>query len=113
MTDELPEHSHSAFWPVLILLVALAISGFYQLYVLLSQRSAINQQYANATAPGNLDKAKAAQNQLLSLWKDLNSVAEKDTNAASIVREVKQSGLIRENPTAPGGTNVAPANPTP
>jgi len=102
-----PERTYSAFWPMLIFLVAFIISSFYQLYEVLEHRSAVNKQYDMESV--NLPKAQAAQTQLVSLMNDLLATAAKDANAAQIVREAKQAGIIRDR--APGSTNAAPANP--
>ena len=108
MSEEYPERSYSAFWPVLILLVAFAISYFYQLFEVISQRSAIDRQYAQL-AP-DISKAQAAQDRLVALMKDLVATSAKDPNAARVVQAAKQAGIIRERPAA-ASTNAAPANP--
>ena len=108
MSDDQNERSYSAFWPVLILLTAFAISYFYQLYEVISQRGMIDRQYEQL-AP-SLPKAQAAQDRLVALMKDVVATSARDPNAALIVREAKQAGIIRERP-APASTNAAPANP--
>jgi hypothetical protein len=107
MSDENSERSYSAFWPVLILLAAFAGSYFYQLFEVISQRSMIDKQYAQMEP--NISKAQAAQDRLVKLMQDLVATSAKDPNAARIVNEAKQAGIIRERPAA--STNTAPANP--
>jgi hypothetical protein len=108
MSDENPERSYSAFWPVLILLAAFAVSYFYQLFEVISQRSMIDKQYAQMEP--NISKAQAAQDRLVKLMQDLVATSAKDPNAARIVNEAKQAGIIRERPPT-ANTNAAPANP--
>jgi hypothetical protein len=106
MADEFEEPQYSAFVPILIFLIAFAISGFYQVYEVLLQRDALNTRY-NAEAP-NISKATDAQNRLVAFMNDLVATAGKDANAAQIIQEAKQAGIIRENAK---GTNGAPAAP--
>jgi len=108
MSDDPSERSYSAFWPVLILLAAFAISYFYQLFEVISQRSMVDRQYAQL-AP-DVSKAQAAQDRLVALMKDVVATSAKDPNAALVVREAKQAGIIRERPPT-ASTNAAPANP--
>jgi hypothetical protein len=108
MSDDTEEQSYSAFWPVLILLAAFAISYFYQLFEVISERGMVDKQYEQL-AP-NISKAQAAQDRLVALMKDLVATSAKDPNAARIVAEAKQAGIIRERP-APASTNAAPASP--
>jgi hypothetical protein len=102
-----PERSYSAFWPVLIFLAAFAISCFYQLYEVSAHRSFLQKQYA--TAQPDIKKAEDTQARLVALMNDLLTTATKDTNAAQIIHEAKQAGIIRER--QPADTNAAPANP--
>jgi hypothetical protein len=114
MSEDFPdERSHSAFWPVLIFLVAFAISSFYQLYEVISHSSYVNSQLVQAEP--TLKSAKVAQDRLVALMNDLISTSTKDSNAAQIIREAKQAGFIRERPNVDAGTdtNAAPNAPTP
>jgi hypothetical protein len=109
--DESPRYS--AFWPLVILLAAFAISFIYQVVELISHRSYVNHEYAQASQ--SIPKAQAAQDRLVALIKDIAKAAPKDPNAMQVLRLSAQSGIIRErapNPApAAGDTNAAPANP--
>ncbi len=110
MSDELSEPSYSAFWPVLILVAAFTISNFYQLYERTAHWSAVNHQIA--TNKPIVAKAQAAQDRLVALLKDLVATAQKDPNAAQIMREVTQAGIVRERQNPPAtSTNTPAANP--
>ena len=102
-----PERTYSAFLPIFIFLAAFAILSFYQLYGVMAQRSYFARQ-DEAAAP-DVAKALAAQNRLVNLMNDLIATSKKDSNAALIIREAKQAGILRDRPAA--GTNAAPANP--
>ena len=101
------ERTYSAFWPILIFLTAFTISSVYQLYGVLAQRSYFASQYQAVAS--DLPKAQAAQSRLVALMNDLLSTSAKDNNAALIIREAKQAGILRDRPA--GDTNAAPANP--
>lgn len=97
------ERSYTAFWPLVIFLVAFVLLTFYQLYGVLAQRSYFNDQYDKAEP--NIQKADEARNRLSALVNDLISVSSKDNNAMQIIREAAQAGIIHQAP----GTNAAPA----
>jgi len=114
MSDEISERSYSAFWPVLILVATFTISNFYQLYELLSHKSAVDQQIEQIKP--NIPKAQAAHDRLIALLKDVLATAQKDPNALLVVREATQAGIVRQRPPAAGattatGTNAATATP--
>ena len=111
MAEEFEEHSYTAFWPVLIFLIAFACSCFYQLYEVLDQRDALNKRYTAESV--NLPKAAAAQNRLVAFMNDLVTTGTKDPAAAQIVQEAKQAGIIRDNPNASSGAAPAAPAPTP
>jgi hypothetical protein len=102
-----PERSYSAFWPVLIFLAAFAMLSFYQFYEVQAHRSYLQKQFA--AAQPEIKKAEDTQSRLVSFMNDLLTTASKDTNAAQIVHEAKQAGILRERPST--DTNAAPANP--
>jgi hypothetical protein len=116
MSEDFPnERSYSAFWPIVIFLAAFAISSFYQLYEVAAHRSYVNSQLV--TAEPTLKNAKAAQDRLVALMNDLLATGSKDSNAAQIIREAKQAGIIRERQTTDTSgststdTNAAPTPP--
>jgi hypothetical protein len=100
-----PERSYSAFWPILIFLTAFAISCFYQLYEVSAHRHYLQTQFS--AAQPDIKKAEDTQARLVALMNDLLSTATKDANAAQIIHEAKQAGIIRERQA--GDTNAAPA----
>lgn len=109
MSEEYIERPYSAFWPIVIFLTAFVLSCFYQLYEVEAHRSAVNTQIVNA-AP-SLKNAQAAQDRLVALMNDLIATSKTDNNAAAIIREAKQAGILRERPNT--DTNAAPAQPAP
>jgi len=113
MSDELSDRPYSAFWPVLILVATFTISNVYQLFELLSHRSAVDHQIELATP--NIPKAQAAHDRLVALLKDVVATAQKDPNALQVVREATQAGIIRQRPANPAppptDTNAATATP--
>lgn len=116
MSEDFPnDRSYSAFWPVLIFLIAFAVSSFYQLYEVSAHISYVNGQLV--AAEPTLKNAKDAQDRLVSLMNDLLATANKDSNAEQIISEAKRAGIIRErqNSDAAAGTdtNAAPSAPTP
>jgi hypothetical protein len=98
MNEQLEERRYSVFWPILIFLVAFAISSFYQLSQLVHQHEVLQQRYTAEAA--SLPKAQEAQNRLVSLINDLVSTGAKDPNAALVVQEAKQAGILHEKPPA-------------
>jgi hypothetical protein len=109
MSEETTERTYSAFWPMVIFLAAFALSCFYQLYEVEAHRNAVNGEI-EAAAP-TLKNAQAAQDRLGALISDLNSTAKTDNNAAAIIREAEQAGMLRVRPN-PDPT-AAPTAPTP
>jgi hypothetical protein len=93
---------YSAFWPMLIFLIAFLLSCFYQLAQVFAQRDLISRRY-NAEVV-NLPKAQDAQNRLVALVNDLVTTSAKDPNAAQIVQEAKQAGILHDKPGAAGST---------
>jgi hypothetical protein len=110
MSDEYPERSYSAFWPVVILLAAFAIFFCVQLYLVIENRSrAVHQLEVNEP---NVPKAAAFHDRLTALLKDLIATSQKDANAATVVREALQAGILRQRAADSAvSTNSAPANP--
>jgi hypothetical protein len=109
-TGESPRYS--AFWPVVIVLAAFAISFLVQIIGIVGQRSEINREYAQL-AP-NVQKAQDARGQLLALLTDLaktGSKEPKDPNALQVVRLAIQNGFIRQRPPEATDTNAPAANP--
>jgi hypothetical protein len=109
MSEESTERTYSAFWPMVIFLGAFALSCFYQLYEIEAHRSAVNGEIEAAAL--TLKNAQAAQDRLGALINDLSSTAKMDPNAAAIIREAEQAGMlrVRSNPD----TTAAPTAPTP
>jgi len=107
MSDEIQERRYSGFWPLLIFLVAFVLSNSYQLILVFEQRDALARRY-NAEYL-NLPKAQDAQNRLVALVNDLVATSAKDANAAQIIQEAKQAGILHDK--APPATSGAPANP--
>jgi hypothetical protein len=107
MSDELSDRSYSAFWPVLILVAAFTISNFYQLYELISHKSAVDHQLELGMP--NVKNAQAAQDRLVALLKDLVATSPKDPNALQIVREATQAGIVRERANTPATSTNTPA----
>jgi transcription initiation factor TFIIIB Brf1 subunit/transcription initiation factor TFIIB len=107
MSEESTERTYSAFWPMVLFLAAFAISCFYQLYEVEAHRNAVNGEI-EAAAP-TLKNAQAAQDRLGALINDLSSTAKIDNNAAAIIREAEQAGMlrVRSNP------DTVPAAPAP
>jgi hypothetical protein len=104
MNEQLEERRYSVFWPILIFLVAFAVSSFYQLSQLVSQHELLQRRYTAEAA--SLPKAQEAQNRLVALINDLVSTSAKDPNAALVVQEAKQAGILHEKPPAAGSTNA-------
>ncbi len=110
MTDENIPVKYSSFWPQFILMIGLFIWCSYQLYAINSQRLAINQQY-KALEPAVVP-SQEAQAKLRAIVQDLIQTSSKDANAAQILKESIQAGILHVNKTSGTNTTVAPEAPT-
>lgn len=108
MAEEYSERSYSVFWPVVIFQVAFMLSCFYQIGQVMVERDALQKRLTAEAV--NLPKAQDAQNRLVALINDLASTAAHDQNAALIVEEARQAGIIRDNASATAAPNSAPAS---
>jgi hypothetical protein len=113
MSDELPERSYSAFWPVLIILAAFVISYSIQLFEVISSRSSIVHQLDLDKPDVTVPNAEAVHQRFGKLVEDLVQTAQKDPNAALVVRQAIQAGILRVQraPSNANSTNAAPASP--
>jgi hypothetical protein len=113
MSEEYDNHSEtfSPFYPLLILLVGLVGWSGYQVYMANSQRAA-NSQQIQAAMP-TIGQAQNIRDRYVALMKDLIETSAKDANAAQIVKEATNAGLIRQAPASGdsgASTNAAPAD---
>jgi hypothetical protein len=89
-------------------MIGLLVWSSYQLYAINSQRLAINKQY-EALEPA-IVPSQNAEAKLRAIVQDLIQMSAKDPNAAQILKESIQAGILHVNNTA--GTNAtAPAAP--
>jgi hypothetical protein len=110
------ESTFSPFYPLLILLIGLTCWCGYQVIISNSQRSQLNQQFQSAIP--TLNQAQNIKDRYVALMKDLIETSSKDANAAAIVKEATQAGLLRVTPPAAGadagatngGAPAAPAD---
>ena len=115
MSDEYINESptFSPFYPLLILLIGLVGWSGYQVFAANSQRSVYNQQFQSAIP--TINQAQNIKDRYVALMKDLIETSAKNSNAASIVKEATQAGLLRVTQPAPdagasaGGASSAPA----
>ncbi len=91
---------------MLIFLAAFALSCIYQLSQVLEQRSLLVSRYSAEAV--NLPRAEEARDRLVGLVNDLIATSAKDPNAALIVQEAKQAGILHDKSSS---TNSAPSNP--
>jgi hypothetical protein len=114
MSDEYNNDSptFSPFYPLLVLLIGLVAWSGYQVFAANSQRSVYNQQF-QAAIP-TINQAQNIKDRYVALMKDLIETSSKNANAAGIVKEATQAGLLRVTQPAAGdagSTNSAPAAP--
>jgi hypothetical protein len=107
MSEEFEDRKYTAFWPILIFMVAFALSCFYQLYEVVEQHSALIKR-ADA-AEVNVGAAKRVAERFVTLVNALVATSKTDPNATKIIQEAIQAGIIREKPAATNST----ANPAP
>jgi predicted negative regulator of RcsB-dependent stress response len=104
------ETKYSAFWPLLILLIALLIWTGYQDWAMNKQRSVASQQLEAATP--TINQAQNVEARYKALMEDLIQTSQKDPAAADIVKAAIQAGLIRiQNKDTNATTNPAPPPP--
>ncbi len=116
MSDEYNNDSatFSPFYPLLILLIGLVAFSGYQVFAANSQRSVYSQQFQQAIP--TINQAQNIKDRYVALMKDLIETSAKNANAAAIVKEATQAGLLRvTQPDAgaaagAGATNSAPAS---
>jgi len=78
----------------------------YQLYAINSQRLALNAQYA-ALEPA-IVPSQNAQAKLRAIVQDLIQTSSKDANAAQILKESIQAGILHVNKSSGTNTTTAP-----
>lgn len=110
MSDDNGNCRYSSFWPQFILMAGFLIWSSYQLYAINSQRLAINREY-EALVPGIVPSQKA-EAKLRAIVQDLIQTSAKDANAAQILKESIQAGILRVNKNDANAT-TPPAAPAP
>ena len=106
--DHVTEETYSSFWPLLILIVGFLIWQGILDYSLNNQRMFYATQYQKAQ-PAIADAQNVAD-RYVHLTKDLLAAAQKDPQAAQIVKDAIQAGLYHVNP-ATNATNSGSATP--
>ncbi len=100
----------SPFYPLLILLIGLIGWSGYQVFAANSQRSVYNQQFQSAIP--TINQAQNIKDRYVALMKDLIETSAKNANAAGIVKEATQAGLLKvTQPDA--GASAGAAAPAP
>ena len=102
----------SPFIPILIVLIGLIGWTGYQVFMANSQRStsAATVQQAMPT----IQQAQNIKDQYIGLMKDLIDTAQKDPQAAQIVKEAQAAGLLRvQQPAATNGAAASAPAPAP
>jgi hypothetical protein len=108
--DHSPESNFSAFWPLLILILAFIGFFAFQDYQLNRQRVAYSTQFADPQFQSAMTQADNVSARYVALMKDLVDTAQKDPAAADIVKAAIAANLIHVQPNA---TNSAAATPPP
>ena len=109
MSEEFEDRKYTAFWPILIFMVAFALSCFYQLYQVVEQQGQLSKRAAAAET--EVPKAKQVAERFVALMNDLMATSKTDPNATKIIQEAMQAGIIRQKPNT-SDTNTT-ANPVP